>query len=119
VFDPHHRARPGPALTALLTVALLLPAPAVAQVHRLSVPEARHQVERFLEDIAAQSGDDMSARRIGRCVRGSATRVSCRFYEAGTDGMKGYRYSCGGHIRVVKRGGGYSSGGYGVTCSRR
>jgi hypothetical protein len=118
VFDHHHR-RTGPALTALLTITLLLPAPAMAQQHRLSVHEARHQVEQFLEDIAAQSGDDMSARRIGRCVRGSATRVSCRFYEAGTDGLKGYRYSCGGHIRVSKREGGYSSDGFGVTCARR
>jgi hypothetical protein len=117
VFETYHR-RTGPALTGLLTIALLLPAPAMAQAHRLGVREARHQVERFLEDIAAQSGDDMTARRIGRCVRGSATRVSCRFYEAGTDGLKGYRYSCGGHIRVVKRGGGYSSDGVGVTCSR-
>jgi hypothetical protein len=118
VFDRHSR-RTGPALTGLLTVALLLPAPAMAQQHRLSVRQARHQVERFLEDIAAQSGDDMTARRIGRCVRGSATRVSCRFYEAGTDGLEGYRYSCGGHIRVVKRDGRYASDGVGVTCSRR
>jgi hypothetical protein len=118
VFE-HHQPRPGPVLTALLTVALLLPAPAVAQVHGLGVREARHQVEQFLEDIAAQSGDDMSARRIGRCVRGSATRVSCRFYEAGRDSLKGYRYSCGGRIQVVKRRGEYSSDGYGVTCSRR
>lgn len=118
MFDSHQR-RTGRAMTALLTVALLLPAPAMAHAHRLSVREARSQVERFLEDIAAQSGDDMSARHIGRCVRGSATRVSCRFYEAGTDGLKGYRYSCGGHIRVTKRHGEYSSDGYGVTCSRR
>jgi hypothetical protein len=115
----HHQRRTGRALTALLTVALLLPAPAMAQEHGLSVRQARHQVEQFLEDIAAQSGDDMSARRIGACVRGSAMRVSCRFYEAGTDGLKGYRYSCGGHIRVTKREGQYSSDGYGVSCARR
>jgi hypothetical protein len=118
VFETYHR-RTGPALTGLLTIALLLPAPAMAQAHRLGVREARHQVERFLEDIAAQSGDDMTGRRIGRCVRGSATRVSCPFAEAGRDSLKGYRYRCAGHIRVVKRDGSYSSDGYGVVCARR
>jgi hypothetical protein len=101
-------------------VAVLAPSAAwgAAPERRLSMPEARTQVRGFLESIEMQSGDDMSARRVWGCRRGSRVRVACRFYEAGRDAGDQHSYRCWGKIRVVEYRSRYAHMGYAITCRK-
>jgi hypothetical protein len=101
-----------------LASAMLAPAAAsgAAPARHLGVAEARTQVRDFLEGIEQESGDDMSARRVWGCRRGSVTRVACRFYEAGLDAQDEHPYHCWGKIRVVEYPRRYAHMGYAITC---
>jgi hypothetical protein len=99
-------------------VLALMPGAASAgdQEQYLGVSEARAQVRGFLESIEMQSGDEMTARRVWGCRRGSPQRVACRFSEAGRDAQDGRLYRCWGKIRVVKYRASYAHMGYAITC---
>ncbi len=104
----------------LIGTSLVLTAPraGAAPGAYLSVPEARYQVQSFLQRVESDNADVISSRRVGHCRRGSSRRVSCLFSEKGTDGDTGARWRCRGKVRVVEYAGRYTQRAYGVDCGR-
>lgn len=72
----------------------------------LTIPEAKRQVRRRVRTQARENGDELTVFNIGRCRRGSRTRVACYYHFEAID-SEGDAFYCGGRMRVVEYSRGY------------